>query len=170
MRHRGATEHAPAESLLLLDADTVHAGRPGIAEGWDYRVFYLPPALLAELAGHRPAFTVPAPYDPPLAGRLIRLHRRRDHGSLAAQEEFEALCTEILTRYTRRAIVATPPLPVAKVRRHLAADLQRTPSLDELAGVAGLPRFQLLRPSAAKPASPRMATCCSCACAVPSSS
>ncbi|MGW0478937.1 AraC family ligand binding domain-containing protein [Nonomuraea sp. NPDC003214] len=145
VRYRGATEHAPAGSLLLLDADTIHAGRPGIAEGWDYRVFYLPPALLAELAGYRPTFPVPTPYDPPLAARLIRLHRRQDRNPLVAQEEFEALFTEILVRYTRRAITPTPPLLVRRIQRHLAADLQRTPSLDELARVACLPRFQLLR-------------------------
>ncbi|MEV0589117.1 AraC family transcriptional regulator [Nonomuraea sp. NPDC050310] len=145
VRYRGATEHAPAGSLLLLDADTIHAGRPGIAEGWDYRVFYLPPALLSELAGHRPTFPVPTPHDPNLAARLIRLHRRPDQNSLAAQEEFEALATEILTRYARRAITATPPMTVRKVQRYLAADLQHTPTLDELANVAGLPRFQLLR-------------------------
>ncbi|MEN3538176.1 AraC family transcriptional regulator [Microbispora sp. ZYX-F-249] len=145
VRYRGATEHAGAGSLLLLDADTIHAGRPGIAEGWDYRVFYLPPALLAELAGHRPTFPVPTPHDPRLAARLIRLHRRGDQDCLAAREEFEALCTEILVRYTRRGIAPTPPAPVAKVQRHLAADLLRTPPLDELANVAGLPRFQLLR-------------------------
>ncbi|MFG1861762.1 AraC family transcriptional regulator [Microbispora bryophytorum] len=145
VRYRGATEHAHAGSLLLLDADTIHAGRPGIAEGWDYRVFYLPPVLLAELAGHRPTFRVPTPYDPRLAARLIRLHRRRDQDSLAAQEEFEALCTEILVRYTRRGIAPAPPVPVRRVQRHLAEDLRLTPSLDELAEVAGLPRFRLLR-------------------------
>ncbi|GAB3139559.1 AraC family transcriptional regulator [Microbispora hainanensis] len=169
VRYRGATEHAPAGSLLLLDADTIHAGRPGIAEGWDYRVFYIPQPLLVELAGHRPAFSSPTPHDPRLAARLIRLHRRQDQTSLAAQEEFEALCSEILARYTRRGIAPAPsapirtapsgpirtaplgpirtaPLgPIQKVQRHLAEDLRRTPSLDELAQVAGLPRFQLLR-------------------------
>lgn len=145
VRYRGATEHAHAGSLLLLDADTIHAGRPGIAEGWDYRVFYIPQPLLAELAGHRPTFSTPTPYDPRLAARLIRLHRRRDQDSLAAQEEFEALCTEILARYTRRRITPAPPAPVRKVQRHLTQDLRRTPSLDELAEVAGLPRFRLLR-------------------------
>ncbi|MCA4725428.1 AraC family transcriptional regulator [Mycolicibacterium fortuitum] len=145
VRYRGATEHAPEGSLLLLDADTIHAGRPGIPEGWDYRVFYLPPALLIELAGHRPSFQVATPHDPRLAARLLRLHRRRDQDTLAAQEEFEALCTEIIARFTRRTVPSPPPLLVRKVQRHLAADLRRTPALDELATVAGLPRFQLLR-------------------------
>lgn len=102
VRYRGATEHAPAGSLLLLDADTIHAGRPGIAEGWDYRVFYIPQPLLAELAGHRPAFSAPAPHDPRLAARLIRLHRRQDQSSLAAQEEFEALCPAAPDRRAHR--------------------------------------------------------------------
>ena len=142
--YRGRTEYATAGSLLLLDADTLHAGRPGIDEGWDYRVFYLPPALLEELAGHRPTFPAPTPHDPHLAARLIRLHRR-DQDTVAAQGEFEAVCSEILTRYTRRAIASAPALPIGKVQRHLAADLARTPTLDELAAIADLPRFPLLR-------------------------
>ncbi|OBK37801.1 AraC family transcriptional regulator [Mycobacterium sp. 1165196.3] len=145
VRYRGGTEHAPAGSLLLLDADTIHAGRPAAVDGWDYRVFYLPPALLEELAGHRPTFPVSTPHDPRLADRLVRLHRRPNQQTLAAREEFEAVCTEILTRYARCTIPRQPPLAVGKVLRHLAADLQRTPTLDELATVAGLPRFQLLR-------------------------
>ena len=145
VRYRGATEHAPAGSLLLLDAETIHAGRPGIEEGWDYRVFYLPPALLTELAGHRPGFTSATPHDPALATRLVRLHRRCDNDSLAFHEEFESVCAELLARYTGRALPPPPPLPVRKVQRHLAADLLHTPTLDELATLAGMPRFQLLR-------------------------
>lgn len=145
VRYRGSTEHAPEGSLLLLDADTIHAGGPGIAEGWDYRVFYLPPELLEELAGHRPAFQEATPHDPDLAARLIRLHRRPDLRGLAAQEEFESVCTETLARYARRRIPSLPPVPVYKVQRYLAADIQRTPGLDELAAAVGMPRFQLLR-------------------------
>ncbi|KAA9166348.1 AraC family transcriptional regulator [Amycolatopsis acidicola] len=145
VRYRGATEHAPAGSLLLLDADTLHAGRPGVDEGWDYRVFYVPPSLLEELAGHRPTFPDPVPHDPALAARLLRLHRRADPESLAAQEEFATVCLELIRRYTRGRINPAPPLHVRKIQQHLAADLQHTPSLDELATVAGLPRFRLLR-------------------------
>lgn len=145
VRYRGATEHAPEGSLLLIDADTIHAGRPGIAEGWDYRVFYLPPELLEELAGHRPAFPEATPHDPGLASRLIRLHRRHDLQGLAAQEEFESVCTDILARYASRKVNSPSSVPVDKVQRYLAADIQRTPALDELAAAAGMPRFQLLR-------------------------
>ncbi|WP_067690357.1 AraC family transcriptional regulator [Nocardia jejuensis] len=145
VRYRGATEHAPVGSLLLLDAETMHAGRPGAAQGWDYRVFYIPPEVLRELAGYRPSFPVPTPHDPGLAARLIRLHRSLELETLATQGQFELVLTELLIRHTRRAIPAPPPLLVRKVQRHLAQDLRRTPTLDELAIVAGLPRFQLLR-------------------------
>lgn len=145
VRYRGAIEHAPEGSLLLIDADTIHAGRPGTAEGWDYRVFYLPPELLEELAGHRPTFPEAAPRDPDLAARLVRLHRRHDLGSLAAQEELELVCAEILVRYARRGIPLPLRAPVDKAQRYLAADIRRTPTLDELAAAVDMPRFQLLR-------------------------
>ncbi|GHE82076.1 transcriptional regulator [Amycolatopsis deserti] len=141
VRYRGGTEHVPAGSLLLIDAETIHAGRPATDEGWDYRVFYVPAALLTELAGHRPRFTAVTPHDSGLARRLVRLHRA---GSpLAATEE---ALSDVLARY---AGVSVPepeePAVVRRVRRALAADLQHTPSLDELAALAGMPRFRLLR-------------------------
>jgi AraC-like DNA-binding protein len=145
VRYRGGTSYAPAGSVVLVDADTLHAGWAGVPEGWTYRVFYLPQALAAELAGHRPMFPVSTVHDPRLADRLVRLHRRADQHSLAAREEFEAVCTTILARYARCAIPTPPRVAVQAVQRLLAADLHRTPSLDELALAAGVPRFVLLR-------------------------
>ncbi|MGW4587557.1 AraC family transcriptional regulator [Amycolatopsis thermoflava] len=141
VRYRGGTEHAPAGSLLLLDAEAIHAGRPAVAEGWDYRVFYVPPELLAELAGHRPRFTAVTPHDPALARRLARLHR-----AAAPLPALEEALSSVLARYSGAA-VAEPaePATVRRVRRALADDLQHTPSLDELAALAGMPRFRLLR-------------------------
>ncbi|MDQ0381706.1 AraC family transcriptional regulator [Amycolatopsis thermophila] len=140
VRYRGVTEHAPAGSLLLLDADTVHAGRPAVAEGWDYRVFYVPPELLAELAGHRPRFTTPTPHDPDLTARLTGLHRD------PALDTLEEAFSLVLARYSSTAPdEADAPAVVRRVRRALHADLHHTPSLEELAEFAGMPRFQLLR-------------------------
>lgn len=150
VRYRGATDYAPVGGLLLLDAETLHAGRPAVAEGWDYRVFYVPPAYLAEIAGGRPRFPDPTPHDPELARRLLALHRLlHDTNTLDAQERCHDVFAELLARYAthggEQPEETGAAAMVARVREYLTADLLHTPSLDELAGVAGLPRFRFLR-------------------------
>jgi transcriptional regulator GlxA family with amidase domain len=65
---------------------------------------------------------------------------------LEAGEQLAEVFGELLGRY---GAARTPDRPTpgiaAGIQRLLAEDLTRTPSLDELAGFARLPRFQLLR-------------------------
>ncbi|WP_031467640.1 AraC family transcriptional regulator [Sciscionella sediminilitoris] len=144
VRYRGATHHAPAGSLLLLDAAELHTGGPADAAGWDYRVCYLAPELLAELGGERPMFPDPVPHDPELAALLATVHRRAP--GTATAEQLYTVVSAILARHARRwSPPVAPPAVVDDVIRHLHADLRRTPSLDELAAVTGLERFRLLR-------------------------
>jgi len=147
VRYRGADEVAPAGSLLLLDAEVLHAGRPAIPEGWDYRVFYAPPELLAELSGRVPRFRVVTPHDPALARRLTALHQLLPTASeLEATERLAEVFGELLGRYGAARTPDRPATGVAAgIQRLLSEDLTRTPSLEELAGFAQLPRFQLLR-------------------------
>ncbi|MCI2420604.1 AraC family transcriptional regulator [Saccharopolyspora sp. K220] len=160
VRYRGSTEYAPTGSLLLLDAEVLHAGRPGAEEGWDYRVFYVAPSLLREITSKRaetpgpaPSFAEPVRNDPRLAQRLSRVHRLMQTplaDRLEVQEQFYDALAELLARHT-----ASSPPPtdkpdeqlamVRQVREFLAADLHHTPSLDDLATEVSLSRFGLLR-------------------------
>lgn len=152
VRYRGADERAGVGSLLLLDAEAIHAGRPAGPRGWDYRVFYVPPGLLAEIAGRRPTFPVATPRDPQLAARLVRVHRmlgKPGTSSLPACEQLHQVLTLVLARHATRGPVqpsrATWSAAIGRIQRYLAADIRRTPSLAELAELAGMPRFALLR-------------------------
>jgi AraC-like DNA-binding protein len=149
VRYRGADEYAGPGSLLLLDAEVIHAGRPAAPQGWDYRVFYVPPGLLAEIAGRRPAFPAATPRDPELAARLVRVHRLLGEPAtspLLACEQLHQVLALVLARHAacglNRPSGAIGPAALAAVQDYLAADIRRTPSLAEL---AGMPRFALLR-------------------------
>lgn len=152
VRYRGADERAGVGDLLLLDAEVIHAGRPAVPQGWDYRVFYVPPELLAEIAGRRPAFPAATPRDPELAARLIRVHRLLGEPStspLQACEELHQVLTQVVARHAEREPPQPPkstwPTAVRRIQDYLAADIRRTPSLAELAEAAGMSRFKLLR-------------------------
>ncbi|WP_433186057.1 AraC family transcriptional regulator [Actinoallomurus sp. CA-150999] len=152
VRYRGADERVGAGGLLLLDAEVIHAGRPAAPEGWDYRVFYVPPDLLAEIAGRRPTFPAATPRDPELAARLVRVHRLLGEpgtAPLPACEQLHQVLTLVLARHAACGPVqpsrASWPASIGRIKGYLAADIGRTPSLAELAELAGMPRFVLLR-------------------------
>jgi AraC-like DNA-binding protein len=152
VRYRGADEVAGTGSLLLLDAEVIHAGRPAGPQGWDYRVFYVPPSLLAEIGGRRAAFPSVTPRDPALAARLVQVHRLLGEpgtSPLLACEQLHQVLALLLARHaargTARPARAPRPAAIGAVQGYLAADIGRTPSLDALAELAGMPRFALLR-------------------------
>jgi AraC-like DNA-binding protein len=152
VRYRGADEIAGAGSLLMLDAEVIHAGRPAVPQGWDYRVFYVPPGLLAEVGGRPPTFPAATLRDPELAARLVRVHRLLgDPGTspLLACEQLHQVLALVLARHAAHGTVqpsaASCPTAIGAVQEYLASDIGHTPSLAELAELAGMPRFVLLR-------------------------
>ncbi|MFB9831581.1 AraC family transcriptional regulator [Actinoallomurus acaciae] len=152
VRYRGADERAGAGGLLLLDAEVIHAGRPAAPQGWDYRVFYVPPDLLTEIAGRRPTFPAATPWDPESAARLARVHRMLGEpgtSPLAACEQLHQVLTLVLARHAACGPVqpsrASWPAAIGRIQAYLAADIGHTPSLTELAELVGMPRFVLLR-------------------------
>lgn len=151
VRYRGADECAGAGGLLLMDAEVIHAGRPAVPQGWDYRVFYVPPGLLAEIGGRRPTFPAATPRDAELATRLVQVHKllgEQGTSPLLACERLHQVLALVLARHAGCG-QAPPRVPraaaVGAVREYLGADIRRTPSLAELAELAGMPRFALLR-------------------------
>jgi AraC-like DNA-binding protein len=152
VRYRGADEHAGAGGLLLLDAEVIHAGRPAVPEGWDYRVFYVPAGFLAEIAGRRPTFLAATPRDRGLAAQLVRVHRLLDESAVApllACEQLYQVLALVLARHAAcgpaRPFRASGPAVIGTIQEYLSADIRRTPSLAELAELAGMGRFALLR-------------------------
>lgn len=143
-------------SIALISPGVVHAGWPGVDEGWRYRMFY--PAMDVvrqandDLAGPLPSFHRPAVTDNALAEGISRLH------ALSADPEADTLeLQSLFLMVMRRALQShagqgggatsryADALSVSLMRDFLEAEYQGSVSLDALARTAGLSRFQALR-------------------------
>lgn len=161
---RSASDCGPVEAfagdLLAHNPGEVHDGTPlgGSARRWT--MLHLEPAVLAGMAdlGCAPGaleLVRPVLRDEPLRLALVRalqrLLRWQTDGSadpvqrLACEEALTQACGLLLARHATAAPPGSAAGDLDRVRERLADDLLRTPSLDELAALAGLGRYQLLR-------------------------
>lgn len=152
---------AQAGDLLAHNPGEVHDGRPlgGRPRGW--RMLHIEPRMLAEAAGRREVeLAQPVIRNGGLRAALLHLLARMhawqggdaaDVGRLACDEALAAVVGQLLAAHASAA-----PLPadgaagadrarLVQVRDRLADDLLRAPSLDELATLAQLGKYQLLR-------------------------
>jgi AraC-like DNA-binding protein len=153
---RGAVE-AFAGDIVATNPGEVHDGRPLGGPSRRWRTVYLEPEVVASLAagsGGRAdvAFDAAAFGDARLRRVLQRLLRELDAWSaggtdaLACEEALVLACGLML-----RDHASTPPpadagaAPLPRVLERLADDAARAPTLAELAHLAGLGPFQLLR-------------------------
>ncbi len=144
---------AEAGDVIMCNPGEMHDGAPlgGAPRGW--RMLYLDPWVvereLAEEGIRLPELVRPAARDPVLAGLVLRLF------AALVQPVPDALAVEVaLLRTLRHAAArhaATPPrrtgtsAAVAAARLALDAAPERPVRLAELAALAGVSRFQLLR-------------------------
>ena len=161
---RGQVE-ACAGDLLASNPGEVHDGRPARGEtARRWHMVHLEAEVLASMGGpERPAgdveWTRPVIRDAQLRAVLVRLLRRLDNWDAGRRTDADALaCEESLVQacglmLAHHANVAPPPADVdrglAQVRERIADDLLAPPSLAELAAMAGLGKYQLLRRFAA---------------------
>jgi AraC-like DNA-binding protein len=156
---RGTVWTAVPGRVVLVNPDAAHDGGPAARDGdYSYRMLYLdaavPETALAEAAGRRlppPFFAEAVVDDAGLAARLLRLHGALERP--AARLEREARLVTALVALARRHGRRAPepaagdrcPRPVALALDYLAAHFAEDLSLAELADVAGIDRFRLLR-------------------------
>jgi AraC-like DNA-binding protein len=154
---RSASGRGPVEALagelISVNPGEVHDGVPFDALGRSWRMVYLEPPLLrelaAELAGRAAGdieITRPVLADAQLAARFEHLFAGLSGGSaLHCEERLLALVELLLRRHSTAAPCVLRDAPVARARERLLDDPGIAPSLAELAHEAGLSRFQLLR-------------------------
>lgn len=147
---------ARAGDLITTNPGEVHDGRPLHGPSRRWRMLYLEPDAMAALAGPGAppdlALARPVLQDAGLRDALHRLFGRLDAWAagdvetLACEEALVAAAGLLLARHASRR-VAPPPAPadLRRVRDRLADERLEPPTLADLAAMAGLSRFQVLR-------------------------
>jgi AraC-like DNA-binding protein len=148
-------QRADAGELFVLEPEAVHTGMAAVPEGWAYKVLYVDPSVLhdwAQTDGPAPRAARWVVFrDPSLRAALLAAH-----AALAAEspglafEETVLAAIAGLAPHLRGAATALrrdrgEHAAVRRARRHLQERWDQPVSLAELAGVAGLSRFELLR-------------------------
>jgi len=149
---------AYAGDLITTNPGEVHDGRPLGGPSRRWRIVYLEPAVLASMTGHGAtddvALTRPVIQDPGLRRALQQLFAcldvwRIDQGggaeTLACEESLVRTCALLLDRHATASPAVEANADLRQVRDRLADDLLDPPTLSDLAAMAGLSKYQLLR-------------------------
>jgi AraC-like DNA-binding protein len=156
--YRGAVHTAPTGRIVVFNPDEAHTGQGADERGWRFRMFYLDSALLkraaAELSGKRrdiPFFSSPTIDDPELASLLRNLHISLEAGGTALERESKFLWTfaQLAKRHADdpsiERVMGDEKTVVRTVRQYLEDHYAENVSLDNLARVASLSAYHLLR-------------------------
>jgi AraC-like DNA-binding protein len=148
-------QRADAGELFVLEPEAVHTGMAAVPEGWAYKVLYVEPAVLHDWTeGDGPAPRAArwvVFQDPSLRAALLAAHAAlADAPNGLAVEEAVLRAVAGLAPHLRGAVAARgrahgEHAAVRRARRYVQDRWDQPVSLAELAGVAGLSRFELLR-------------------------
>jgi len=154
----GTQHHVVPGDVVLLNPGEIHDGEAFDANiGWDFRVFYLAAEVLEEAAedlggagNRKDIFEESIITDPAMWRSLLNLHATlsRSESLLERSSSLFTGLTRLMSRSSSngrelKAMIA--PLSLERTREYLQASWAKAVSLDELAEVAGLSRFHLLR-------------------------
>ncbi|WP_348267901.1 AraC family transcriptional regulator [Edaphobacter paludis] len=145
----------PTGTVLLLNAGEVHAPRPTSPDAWGFRVFYFEDSFFDKQskAFSRDAFHFSKPFvqDASLSEWLLRLHRKFETNSSSLEVESSSLeiFARLLERHTsnvqRPQTSAFEKAKIKRVRDYMDANYGCDISLDDLAKIAQLSPYHLLR-------------------------
>lgn len=158
---RGAVQ-AFAGDLITSNPGEVHDGRPLGDDSRRWQMVHLDPEVIAAMAApgqgrFEVEWTRPVIQDAPLRAALQRLLGRMarwsagqaatDADRLACEESLVQTCGLLLSRHSTAAPAkeGADGALMARVRERLADAVLDAPALTELAALAGLSKFQLLR-------------------------
>ncbi len=149
------TVDAYAGDVITTNPGEVHDGRPLGGPSRRWRIVYFDPDVMAAMHAPDVALTRPVIQDPRLSRALQRLFACLEAWSAAPQRSGADLlaCDEALVRtcallLEHHATASTPheaESNVKQVRERLADELLAPPTLSDMAAMAGLSKYQLLR-------------------------
>ena len=158
---RGMVE-AFAGDVITTNPGEVHDGQPLGGPSRRWRMVYIEPAVMASMVGHPEAthlpgveLTRPVFQDPQLHRALGQLLARvacwsagahaTAADALACEESLVAVCGGLQTQHAGAAIQWAHDVDLHQVHARLADAPLQPPTLTELAVMAGISKFQLLR-------------------------
>ncbi|MBP2298809.1 AraC-like DNA-binding protein [Azospirillum picis] len=159
LQTRGRTGIAERGSFVLINSEELHRGQPADPQGWRCRTIHIHPDFIRRTAddigrgvgGTDTVFRGPTFQDAELASLLLRLHLCSETGgsSLDQQSQIVAVIAHLLARHAEPCLTLPnqgwEPIAIRRARAYLDEHLSDKTTLDDLAAVAGLPPFRLLR-------------------------
>jgi AraC-like DNA-binding protein len=145
---RGTRHVAPPGSLVVVEPETAHTGESASGKPWSYCAVYVDRAWFP--AGV-PRFASPVIQDPGLFARFRSFHHhlRKPHEILWAETEFIGLLEHLGLRHgsglRAEREVPTHASGLSRVKDYLEAHFRESVRLQDLAVIAGLGKFHLLR-------------------------
>lgn len=148
---------APAGSIIVVNPEDPHDGEKGCEAGWAYRTCYPRAELMREVAedlelGHLPMFSHGVLVAPDLAGDFVQAHGLAVAGKAMEAETTMLMALRGLTRCFADRGGRNPSAGDSEVARRfrryrdlIEADIAGTFELGNLAEVAGVTRFQVIR-------------------------
>ena len=158
--YRRSSFTAPTGSIVLINPAEMHTGSAATVQGWTYRCLYPVPTLLqraaSELADRSrdiPFFSDAIVFDPDLSTQLSILHDTLATSSTALERESRLLWTfaQLIHRhadsYPSQSIhpLTKEDGAVSRVRAYIEEHYAENISLEQLAQLAKLSQFHLLR-------------------------
>lgn len=149
---------APAGSIVLINPGEMHTGESATDHGWTYRTLYPPVELLqravSDLTGRErniPFFTEPVIHDPEMMAAISFTHRILEEQASALERESWLLwsLSRLIVRHAddhpRPRLLAKEHAGIQRVRSYLEENYAENISLEQLAAIAQLSSFHLLR-------------------------
>lgn len=141
---------APAGTTLLLHPDEAHANASVGPDALSYRVMYVARATIASWLSEAPTFPAPISRDPALFEAVSTAHSILDRpGDRLTQEAAFAALLDALAGHADGSAGRSRDRPahsgVRRARHYIDECYASDFSLEDLAGLAGLSRFHLLR-------------------------
>lgn len=156
--HRGAIERIHQGQVLLINPTEVHGGKPVDDIGWKYRMLYPSITLMKKIAQEItgddwavPHFSKPVVEDPFVARQLLHLHHvlEQSDNRLKRDTAMRVALGSLVLRHAENHpagyCISTERDAVRRVREYLETSYEANTALDELADIAGLSPFHLVR-------------------------
>jgi AraC-like DNA-binding protein len=156
--YRRSQHIAPAGSIVFINPGEMHTGSSASEHGWTYRTLYPSIELLqraasdlAERPRDIPFFAEPVVHDPEMMREIALTHRALEERASALEREARLLWTlsRLILRYAddhpRPRPLAKEHMGILRARSYIEENYAENISLDQLAAIAHLSPFHLLR-------------------------